>query len=256
MDYQDLYLQQTDSTNLQARKMAEQGVVHGSGVVADSQTAGRGRLARAWFSPPGKNLYCSYVLRPAINAADFSRLTMVAGLAVADYLSTLCPLPIGLKWPNDIHLGGRKCGGILSESSLAADDLKSSYAIIGIGLNLNISLDELPPHLQPIATSLFIETGKTYEPATLFNGLRSSLLRGVSDFEMKGFSSILERWKRYDTTLGKWMVWVTSDGRKVSGKSLGPDNDGFLQVEDAQGSIHRVISGDVKLVRNDADSSC
>ena len=256
MDYQDLYLQQTDSTNLQARKMAEQGFPHGSGVVADSQTAGRGRLARDWFSPPGKNLYCSYVLRPAIKAADFSRLTMVAGLAVADYLGTLCPLPIGLKWPNDIHLKNKKCGGILSESSIASDDTKSSYAIIGIGLNLNIGRDELPPHLQAIATSLLIETGKTYDATTLFHGLRGALLRGVSDFETKGFASILERWKHYDTVLGKWMVWVTSDGRKVSGKSLGPDSDGFLQIEDAQGTIHRVISGDVNLVHSEADGSC
>ena len=105
MDYQDLYLQQTDSTNLQARKMAEQGAVHGSGVVADSQTAGRGRLAREWFSPSGRNLYCSYILRPAIKLEDFSRLTMVAGLAVAAYLSTLCPLSIGLKWNSGLECG-------------------------------------------------------------------------------------------------------------------------------------------------------
>ncbi len=251
MDYQDIYLQQTDSTNLQARKMAEQGVSHGSGVVADSQTAGRGRLAREWFSPPGKNLYCSYVLRPAIKTEDFSRLTMVAGLAVARYLGTFCPLPIGLKWPNDIHLSGKKCGGILSESSLSAGDVKRSYAIIGIGLNLNISLDELPPHLRLIATSLFIETGETYDANTLFQGIRNSLLSGVREFETKGFTSILKQWKHYDTMLGKWMVWVTSDGKKVTGKSLGPDGDGFLRVEDARGSIHRVISGDVNLVGKD-----
>jgi len=254
MNYQDIYLQQTDSTNLQARKLAGQGAIHGSGVLADCQTAGRGRLAREWFSPPGANLYCSYILRPAIRVDDFSKLTMVAGLATAHYLNTLSSVPVGLKWPNDIHIGGKKCGGILCESEISNGESTANYAIIGIGLNLNISRDQLPEHLQQLATSLFIETGVHYDARKIFRELRTELLDCVRDFEERGFHYSLEQWRKYDTTYGKWLEWVTPDGRKVRGKSLGPDDEGLLQVEDRRGTIHQVISGDVSLARGDGTS--
>jgi BirA family biotin operon repressor/biotin-[acetyl-CoA-carboxylase] ligase len=254
MDYQDIYLQQTDSTNLQAKKLAGQGAGHGSGILADSQTAGRGRLAREWFSPPGTNLYCSYILRPAIGTEDFSKLTMVAGLATARYLNALSSVPVGLKWPNDIHIEGKKCGGILCESEISNGESISNYAIIGIGLNLNISQDELPEHLQSIATSLFIETGVHHDARRIYRELRTALLDCVRDFVERGFHYSLAQWRKYDTTYGKWLEWVTPDGRKVWGKSLGPDDDGLLQVEDGRGTIHQVISGDVNLARGGTTS--
>lgn len=244
MDYRDIFLESTDSTNRVARELGEQGGVHGSGVFADTQTGGRGRLGRAWFSPPGKNLYCSYLVRPDIALAEYPKLTMVAGVAAAQCLQEICTIPVGLKWPNDLYIKSRKCGGILCESSLAPGD---SFGVIGIGINCNLSDSDLPEELKDIATSVLIESGITIDPKKLFVRLRDTLLDAVRDFEKQGFSEILTRWNRFDAFRGTHMTWVREDGRAVAGISLGPDLDGSLVVQDSEGNRHKVISGDVTL---------
>ena len=244
MDYRDIFLESTDSTNRVARKLGEQGGEHGSGVLADTQTGGRGRLGRAWFSPPGKNLYCSYLVRPDIGLAEYPKLTMVAGVAAAQCLQEICTIPVGLKWPNDLYIKSRKCGGILCESSLAPGD---SFAVIGIGINCNLSDSDFPGELKEIATSVLIESGIAIDPKELFVRLRDTLLDAVSDFEKQGFSEILTRWNRFDAFRGTHMTWVREDGQPVEGISLGPDLDGSLVVQDSDGNRHKVISGDVTL---------
>lgn len=244
MDYQDIFLETTDSTNRVARELGQKGGAHGSGVMAETQTGGRGRRGREWFSPPGKNLYCSYLVRPDIRLDDYPKLTMVAGVAAVQCLQEISDISMGLKWPNDLYMKSRKCGGILCESSLAPGD---SYGVIGIGINCNLSDSDLPEELKEIATSLFIESGVTIDPRQLFGALREDLLDTIRDFEDQGFAEILTRWNRYDLFYGKRMTWVREDGKPVSGINLGPEIDGTLLVEDDDGNRHRVMSGDVTL---------
>lgn len=254
--YRDEYLPVVDSTNRRARLLAGQGVPHGSGVRADQQTAGRGRLSRIWYSPAGGNLYCSYILRPRLSPADYPRLTMVAGLAAAQVLQRCCAgVRIGLKWPNDLIVGGKKCGGILCESSVDHGDGSHSFAIVGIGINLNMPSDELPEALRSIATSLVIEGVPPVDPAAMFAALRDELLAGVAAFEADGFQGVLAGWRRFDVLAGKRTRWVTQTGDVVSGLSLGPDDQGLLRIEDDQKRIHTVISGDISAAGTDERSA-
>lgn len=244
MGYRDIFLDSTDSTNRIAKELAQDGAVHGSGVVADTQTAGRGRLGREWFSPPGKNLYCSYVVRPDIALEDYPKLTMVAGVAVVDCLRRTYGVEAGLKWPNDIYIDDRKCGGILCESSFTS---ATPFAVIGIGINCNLQDTDFPEELKNIATSVLIEGGVTIDTHQLYVDLRQHLLGAIKEFEDQGFSPILTRWNRFDAFRGTPMTWVREDGQAVEGISLGPDLDGSLVVQDKDEKRHKVISGDVTL---------
>ena len=245
MGYQDIFLKSTDSTNRVAREMGDKGGAHGSGVVAESQTGGRGRLGREWFSPPAKNLYCSYVVRPRIEHEHYPKLTLAAGVAAASCIRTGYHYNVGLKWPNDLFVGARKIAGILSESSIDCND--EPFAVIGIGINCNLTRLEIPADLIDKATSLFIESGTIIDIRQLYFDLRKSLLSGLEEFEEEGFSAVLTRWHEYDIFLGRTMAWLRADGTRVEGENLGPDEDGSLLVRDESGVIHRVLSGDVNL---------
>lgn len=244
MGFKDIYLETTDSTNRVARELGEQGAAHGSGVVAEAQSAGRGRLGRSWFSPPGKNLYCSYVVRPDIDLQDFPKLTMVAGLAAVRCLQQISTVPLGLKWPNDLFINSRKCGGILCESSTASGN---AFAVIGFGINCNLSPADIPEELRETATSLLAEGQARVDVGQLYSELRRHLLEAIAEFEEKGFAHILTRWNAHDLFRGTQMTWIREDRQPVTGISLGPDLDGALLVEDADGNRHKVISGDVTL---------
>ncbi|MDB4516041.1 biotin--[acetyl-CoA-carboxylase] ligase [Crocinitomicaceae bacterium] len=245
MDFTDLHLKTADSTNRAARELGQKGGSHGSGVMAETQTAGRGRLGRAWFSPPGVNLYCSYIVRPKIAVEHYPRLTLAAGVAIATCLHDYSHNDVGLKWPNDLFIGARKCGGILSETS--TDSEGRLFAVIGIGINCNLSADDIPADLRDRATSLLIEGGKAIDRKRLYSQLRTALLATLEEFEQQGFSSVLKRWHKYDLFRGRQMAWQRPDGSRVEGENLGPAEDGSLLVRDAQGFVHRVLSGDVNL---------
>src|SRR5512137_1367580 len=152
------FFEQTDSTNKVALGLAFGGAPEGTAVIADSQTGGRGRHGRSWFSPPGKNIYTSIIIRPAIDPVASSQVTLMTGVAVAELLEALCPGRIDLKWPNDVLANGRKICGILAESRATA--VKVDYIVIGIGINVNMAEGDIEDGLRDIATSVKIETGK------------------------------------------------------------------------------------------------
>ena len=149
----------TDSTNRVAMEMAENGAKHGTVVVADAQTAGRGRMGRRWVSPAGKNLYVSLLLRPSVPTVDAPRLALVAGVALADAVEAV-GVPAALKWPNDLYCGGRKAAGILAEMASDPDGVR--HVVIGVGLNVNVVEDDFPPDLRGTATSLRICAGRAF----------------------------------------------------------------------------------------------
>ncbi len=243
MDIADLRLKYTDSTNREAMKLGLVGAAHGSTVMADQQGSGKGRLGRNWFSPAGKNLYCSFIVRPVIPIEHYPKLTMAAGVCAAQCLETLSGSRISLKWPNDIFISTRKCGGILSEFS--TDQAGAPFAVVGVGINCNMTSTDLPEDLREIATSLLIETGSAVQISHLFDMLKSRFLKIIVEFEKNGFASILALWERFDHLRGKKMVWVRPNGEMLEGENLGPDSDGALMVRDDAGNIHHIVSGEV-----------
>lgn len=238
----------TESTNRDAIQLAEQGAVHGTAVIAETQTKGRGRLGKTWSSPPGKGLYCSIIIRPLLTPEQFPHLTFVAGLAVAEVIQRLYQIEPGLKWPNDIYFNERKCGGILTESSSLIGAEADRFAVVGIGLNVNTRVKDFADELQDTATSLSIESGREMDISLIFQEIHAELLRQTAEFELHGFTPVIARWRKRDFLLGRRLAWVSAAGTIIEGISLGPDDTGRLHVYDDHGEVHEVLSGDIRLL--------
>lgn len=151
-----VHYQVTDSTNTQAKCLAEEGYPHGTVVTADCQSAGRGRRGRFWESPKEGGLFMTLLLRPQIEPNVASMLTLVAAMAVTRAIRKLTELPVQIKWPNDIVLNGKKICGILTEMSTETDHIH--YVVVGIGIN--VENENFPEEIRQTATSLFLESGK------------------------------------------------------------------------------------------------
>ncbi|MBU0664173.1 MAG: biotin--[acetyl-CoA-carboxylase] ligase [Proteobacteria bacterium] len=242
-----LFLETVDSTNRVARELGTAGKPHGYAVLAGSQLKGRGRLGKTWQSPPGKGLYSTILLRPKLDVKEYPKITLTAGLALSQVLEEICQLDVALKWPNDIYISGRKCGGILVETSSLQGEADGHFALVGIGVNVNADKDSFSSDLRKSATSLFLESGKEYEILTLFEAFRSRLLQLVFQLAHEGFADILNKWRERDMLQGKWMQWLTPTGEVIFGESLGVDNRGIMSVRDCSGKIYEVLSGDVSL---------
>lgn len=239
----------TGSTNDLALALSNTGAPDGTLVVADSQSAGRGRLeGRAWHSPPGTGLYFSLILRPRLAPADFPKLTLAAGLALCQALESHSQCQPGLKWPNDLFLHGKKCGGILTETQAVAGAGQTAV-VIGIGLNVNTPAEAFAGDLRAKATSLLAETGVSHERGPLLAAILAELDLVVARLEQGDFPGILAAWRHRDIHAGLQVSWLNSQGRVVTGISLGPDEEGFLHIRDAQGHVHSVISGDISLAQ-------
>lgn len=241
------YYDSLPSTNVTAFKLAQNGGAHGEVICAGVQTAGRGRLGKSWQSPSGKGLYFSIIVRPKMAPQQYPYLTMTTGLAIATAIEKLCGIPVALKWPNDIYISGKKCGGILAEAALSGSNAAEYFAIIGVGLNVVTKNDEFSRDLQASATSLYLESGKRYDLEEVFCLLHADILQHINELQCRGFNEILEKWKRHDNLKGKWLNWVTSGGEVIHGQSQGPDERGQLVVRDGSGREHNVISGDVRV---------
>ena len=241
------FFESIPSTNTLAKKLAENGALHGTAVIAANQTEGRGRLGKSWHSVARKGLYCSIIVRPRLAVQDFPKITLAAGLGVALAIDRIAGRFSQLKWPNDIFLDGQKCGGILTESSALNEPEAQRFAVIGIGLNLSSSSEDFPDDLHGKVTSIFLQTGTYPDAARVFLNIRDEILQQLELFYNDGFQPILAAWKRRDFLLGKQMECVGFDGKIIAGVSLGPDDEGQLHVKALDGRIHTVLSGDVRL---------
>ncbi len=230
-----------DSTQGLARELARAGAGEGTTVIAERQTAGRGRLGRQWHSPAGANLYCSVVLRPAVPLAAVPSLALVAGLAVADAIRDVTGLGAALKWPNDVQLDGRKVAGVLME--LDAEPERVHVVIAGIGVNLN--LEAFPPDLAATATSLRIARGAPVDRAAFAARLLAALEGRYTRFLAAGFAAMRSEWEACSALTGK-EVRVTAPEGEVAGRVLGVDDDGALRLAGPQGEM-RVVAGEVTL---------
>lgn len=215
------------STNTVARELAAAGAPHGTVVTADEQTAGRGRQGRTWTAPPGAALLYSAVLRPL--EPRHSVLPLAVALAVCETAERLRPgIECEVKWPNDIHLDGRKLAGILIEARP-----QDGWAVLGVGLNLTIDEGEFPEELRERATSLF--PAENTDPTVAMN---SALARWL---DADG-SEVLTGWRRRDALRGREVSW-----EKGSGVADGIDERGYLVVRLADGNRIALGAGDVHL---------
>lgn len=242
-----LYLHKTGSTNDIAKKLANYGAYEGTIVIAETQTAGRGRLDRKWFSPKG-GLYFSVILRPKITVKESVKLVFVAGLAVAEVLHEKYRLQVETKWPNDVLVKGRKVCGILSEMKTRGE--KVDYVVIGIGINANVDVKkEFPEELKTNATSVENELGRKVMLEELFRLLLEKFENIYEQFTREGFTQVLERWKKYASFLGK-NVEVIGEIRRLRGLAIDVDDDGTLVLKLENGTVKHMFSGDVSLQIN------
>ncbi|MDI6805070.1 MAG: biotin--[acetyl-CoA-carboxylase] ligase [Candidatus Bathyarchaeia archaeon] len=239
-----LFLREVGSTNDLAKKMADYRASEGTIVIAEMQTAGRGRFGRAWFSPKG-GLYFSVILRPNISPKEAAKLVFVAGLAVAEVLHENYGLKAETKWPNDVLVGGRKVCGILSEMKTKGE--KINYAVIGVGVNVNVNVERnFPENLVNVATSIENEFGGKVRLEELFKLLLEKLDSLYEEFLKEGFTQVLKRWKKYASFLGK-TVEVTGGTERLCGLALDVDDEGALVIRLEDGMVKRFLVGDVSL---------
>jgi len=228
-----------DSTNRVAAELATQGVPEGTTVVATTQTGGRGRSDRAWASPPG-GLWLTTLLRPAVVVSPVSTLSLMAGVAVAEMVRRLAggrAPEVAIKWPNDVLANRRKLAGILGQ-------IHSSGAILlGIGVNLNVSPDDLPPEVRPLATSLARETGLSFDETAALETLLDELSAWYEGWLGEGFAPARRRCLELTATVGK-SVRVTGPGLDLQGEALDILADGALLVR-AGGRDVVVRAGDI-----------
>jgi BirA family biotin operon repressor/biotin-[acetyl-CoA-carboxylase] ligase len=234
-------LQEVDSTNTWAIKEALKGAEEGEVFLAEAQTQGKGRMGRKWFSPKGKNIYLSLILKPQMPPQRVPLLSLGASLALAYVLEKLGLEP-ELKWPNDVLLRGKKVCGILSEAYAEAD--KVNFVVLGIGLNVNAKKEDFPEELRDSATSLLIETGKEFSRNHLVKEILQEL-EGVYFLLKENPGEVLSKWCSYAKVEGK-MVEVESFGELIEGVAEGIDEEGALLVKTERG-IKRVVAGDVKV---------
>lgn len=186
------YLAAVSSTNEVARRWAAQGAPEGAVVVADEQTAGRGRAGRVWICPPGMGLLMSAIVRPRCPPSAVGGLALVAGIAAARAIERTTGVTANLKWPNDIIAADRKAGGILVECECRGSRL--SWAVVGIGLNVNGAVGDFPPDLRPTLTTLAEQAGSTLNRITLFRNLLGELESVYARFTSNGLAPVLADW--------------------------------------------------------------
>lgn len=237
--------QHLGSTNDQARQLAEGGAPEGLMVVAEEQTAGRGRNQRRWLTPPGSALAFSLVLRPPLRADQATRLTMLAGLAVCEAAELVAGLRAELKWPNDVLLGGRKAAGILVESAFRGESLE--YAVAGIGIN--VSWAPAAAEVEFPATCLEAEAGRPVDRLTL---LRAVLAALEARYDALAGDDVFAAWRARLTLLGAPAELHTATGR-ITGVAEDVAPDGALLFRTEAGELQRVLAGDLRLRPAQAD---
>lgn len=237
-----VYFPQVESTNEVARRLGQQGAAGGTLVVADYQAAGRGRQGRRWQAPAGSSLLLSLLFRPPLAPAQIQRLTMICGLAVADAVQAETGLEVGLKWPNDVVIGGKKAAGILTELELRGSEV--DFVVVGIGLNVNLDPRSLPGDVLVPPASLSAVLGREVPRLPLLLSLLAAV-EGRYLALCRGHSPHRE-WAGRLTTLGQRVV-VSGAGRRLEGVAVGVNAEGALQLRLDDGGRETVLAGDVTL---------
>ena len=237
------FFQELGSTNIQAKLEAEEGAAEGTLVMADMQTAGRGRRGRTWSSPAGVNLYFTLILKPSYGTEQASGVTLVMALAVAAGIRETCGVSAGIKWPNDIVVNGRKVCGILTEMSVEENIIR--YIIIGVGVN--VGLQEFPQEVAQRATSLQAECGSEVSRDALAENIMAAFEQYYESFLLSGdLFGVLAEYNSLLVNRGE-RVRVLDPKEEYQGLALGINARGELLVEREDGSVAEVYAGEVSV---------
>ena len=235
-----------DSTNTCARQLALEGAEDGTVVVADFQTAGRGRMGRSFQSPRGKGIYLTVLLRPDLPPERLMPVTALAGVAVCDAVERICGVRPGLKWPNDPVLGSRKLCGVLTEMALEGETGRVQHLALGIGINVGQTAADFEGEVADMATSLSLELGRTVSRPALTAVLLEELDRMYAALRADRLEEYLETYRRDCVNLGKTVQLIGFDGRETV-TAVDVDEAFGLVVQDAAGVRRSVRSGEVSV---------
>lgn len=230
-----------DSTNTYARQIALEGAADGTAVIADCQTAGRGRMGRSFQSPRGKGIYLSVLFRPDLPPERLMPVTALAGLAVCDAVERLCGVRPGLKWPNDPVLGNRKLCGVLTEMALEGETGRVQHLVVGIGINVLQTREDFQEEVAEIATSLQMELGKPVSRPRLAALLLEELDRVYGALRSGDLSAYLAAYRRDCVNLGKTVRLIGGEDRETVTA---------VDVDESFGLVVRMPDGSEKVVRS------
>lgn len=234
-----------DSTNTHAKALAAKGAPHGTVLIANQQTSGRGRLGRRFYSLPGKGIYLSVILRPDCTAKALMHLTCATAVAACNAIEQETSLRPGIKWINDLVADRKKLGGILTELSIDPETQRVQHAIIGIGINCTHAKEDLPAEIQDMATSLLLTTGKAPDLAALAAALVHALWE-MDRSILTDSAQWIVQYRKECITLGQSIIVHCADERRY-GKALDISDDGSLCVQYEDGSTQWVCSGEVSI---------
>ncbi len=239
-----------DSTNTIAVQMAEQGAEHGTIILADQQSGGRGRAGRLFVSPVG-GLYFSLILRPQLDVRDVPLLTLAAGIGLCAVLAELVCTKVWLKWPNDLYLKEKKLGGILTESGPFRPGTGPEFVVVGVGINVQTLPEQFPSSLRSRVISLYHKHESGARADALVQSLTNSILSAV-DMLADNREKLLAQWQKRDYLMDRELEYAGIGSIiRATGKGLAPD--GRYKVIDANGVEHRVMAGDINPVRLPVD---
>ncbi len=237
-----LYARSMTSTNSVCKQVAEEGAACGTVALCEEQTAGRGRRGREWVSPKGQGLWVSLLMRPMLTPSSAQLITFVAAVAMAEAVEVVTGLAVGIKWPNDLVVNGKKVCGILLE--LAGDVETIAYVVAGTGLNTGASA--YPPELADKATSLEEVLGRPVKRAAILRAYLAAVEKHMTHLEQQGLDGILAAYEKRSCTLNR-PVKVEGGGENFTGTAVGLDENGALLVKLEDGTTRRVLAGDVSV---------
>lgn len=238
------FLESCPSTQIVAHQLAQEDAPDGTVVLTEEQTAGRGRLARKWHSAANKGIWMSVILRPDVVPQKAPQFTLVTAVAVVRAIEQVIGLKPEIKWPNDILLDGKKCTGILTELQSDADGIQA--LIIGIGLNVNQSLEDFDPEVQDIATSLKMQGGEDVDRKQLVSSILYHLEQYSDLYIAEGFGMLKLMWESYSSTIGR-PVRARMAKETLEGMAEGITEDGVLQLRTPDGKLHGIYSADIEM---------
>lgn len=238
-----IYYKQLESTNTKIDELAAEGAKHGIVVVADAQSAGRGRRGRSWESPAGDNIYMSVLLRPELNPQEAPMLTMVMAHSVAKAIEARLNLKLQIKWPNDLIISGKKVCGILTEMSLKGTDI--DYITVGVGVNVNTRT--FPEELCDKATSLYLECRKETEREPLIEDIVTIFREEYAQFmKERNLSFLLDEYNQMLVNRGK-EVRVLEPGNEYTAYAIGMTETGELLVKTGDENEQKIYAGEVSV---------
>jgi BirA family biotin operon repressor/biotin-[acetyl-CoA-carboxylase] ligase len=232
-----------DSTQVMAQKLAREGAPSGTVVIADRQTAGKGRMGRKWHSSYGAGIWMSLILRPDIPLSATPQLTLLSSVAVLKGIMKSIPLELGIKWPNDLLINNKKVSGILTELNAETDQV--NYVVVGVGINVNQETEHFPEEIRGIATSLRIESGSILERNQVILNVLKEVETLYDLYIEHGFSPIKTLWEAHALSIGRRIIARTPHGT-FEGIAQGITQEGVLLLEDVEGHIHKIYSADIE----------